>query len=69
MLHSNATKQAGKPRSNVPAVEIHEAPAEEALKRLNTGKTPLVIEPLGLGVVDLSLRPDATGGRRGPSDD
>jgi ABC-2 type transport system permease protein len=40
-------KQAGKPRINVPAVEIHVAPVEAALKRLNTGKTPLVIEPLG----------------------
>ncbi len=40
-------KQAGRPRVNVPSVEIHEAPAEEALKRLNTGKTPLLIEPLG----------------------
>src|SRR5271163_323932 len=34
-------KQAGTPRVNVPSVEIHEAPADEALKRLNTGKTPL----------------------------
>ena len=62
-------KQAGKPRQNVPSVEIHEAPAEEALKRLNTGKTPLVIEPLGSEVVDLSLRPDAARRQRGPSDD
>jgi ABC-type multidrug transport system permease subunit len=35
------------PQQNVPAVEIHLAPAAEALKRLNTGKTPLVIEPSG----------------------
>jgi ABC-2 type transport system permease protein len=40
-------KHAGTPRVNVPSVEIHEAPAEDALKRLNTGKTPLLIEPLG----------------------
>jgi ABC-2 type transport system permease protein len=40
-------KQAGTPKVNVPSVEIHEAPAEEALKRLNTGKTPLLIEPQG----------------------
>jgi ABC-2 type transport system permease protein len=40
-------KKVGKPRQDVPSVEIHEAPVEEALKRLNTGKTPLVIEPLG----------------------
>jgi ABC-2 type transport system permease protein len=36
-----------KPLANVPAFEIHEASAEEAIRRLNTGKTPLVIEPLG----------------------
>jgi ABC-type multidrug transport system permease subunit len=40
-------KQAGKAQWNFPPVEIHEAPADEALKRLNTGKTPLVIEPAG----------------------
>src|SRR5271163_2304049 len=34
--------QAGKPRQNVPSVEIHEASPEDALKRLNTGRTPLV---------------------------
>ena len=47
--------KAGKPRPNVPAVEIHEGLAEEAMKRLNTGKTPLVIEPLGSESLDLSL--------------
>jgi ABC-type multidrug transport system permease subunit len=31
----------------VPGVLIHEAERDEALKRLNTGKTPLVIEPQG----------------------
>jgi ABC-2 type transport system permease protein len=40
-------KQEAKPRLNIPSVEIHEVPAQEAIKRLNTGKTPLVIEPLG----------------------
>jgi len=40
-------KRAGTPSRSVPAIEIHEAPAAEAKKRLNTGKTPLVIEPLG----------------------
>jgi ABC-type multidrug transport system permease subunit len=40
-------KKAGKPRQDVPSVEIHEASAEEARNRLYTGKTPLVIEPLG----------------------
>ncbi len=37
---------AGKTRLVAPAVEIHEATAAEALRRLNTGKTPLVIEPV-----------------------
>jgi ABC-2 type transport system permease protein len=40
-------KQAAKRRVNIPSVEIHEVPALKAIKRLNTGKTPLVIEPLG----------------------
>jgi ABC-type multidrug transport system permease subunit len=40
-------KKAGKPRLNAPSIEIHEAREEEALKRLYTGKTPLVIEPHG----------------------
>ena len=35
-------------------------------KRLKTGKTPLVIEPERLGLVDLSLRPDPARGRRRP---
>jgi ABC-2 type transport system permease protein len=38
-------RKAGTPRTNVPPVEIHEAPADAALRRLKTGKTPLVIEP------------------------
>jgi len=40
-------KAAGKPRLYASPVEIHQAPEDEAIKRLNTGKTPLVIEPLG----------------------
>jgi ABC-2 type transport system permease protein len=48
--HNGALEQdhkAGKPRQNVPSVEIHEASSEEALIRLRTGRTPLVIEPQG----------------------
>jgi ABC-type multidrug transport system permease subunit len=40
-------KAAGRSRINVPAVAIHEADQLDAVKRLNTGKTPLVIEPIG----------------------
>ena len=47
MPPSNEKNKRASRESNVPPVDIHEAPAEEALKRLNTGKTPLVIEPLG----------------------
>ena len=31
----------------MPLIELHEASADEASKRLRTGLTPLVIEPLG----------------------
>ena len=41
-------------------------PADEAIKRLNTGKTPLVDRAHGLAVVDLPLRPDPPRSRRGP---
>ena len=61
-------KQAGKPRLNVPSVEIHEAPEDEALKRLNTGKTPLVIEPLGSESWTYRYDPTRPGGQRGPPD-
>jgi ABC-type multidrug transport system permease subunit len=37
----------GSARKDVPAVAIHEASQAEALKRLNTGKSPLLIEPQG----------------------
>src|SRR5437867_831655 len=37
----------GRVRRDVPAVAIHEADQSAARNRLNTGKTPLVIEPLG----------------------
>jgi ABC-2 type transport system permease protein len=40
-------KSAGSPRVDLPAVEVHEASPDEATKRLNTGRTPLVIEPDG----------------------
>jgi ABC-type multidrug transport system permease subunit len=40
-------EKAGAPRQSASSVEIHQAPADEAFKRLNTGKTPLVIEPVG----------------------
>jgi ABC-2 type transport system permease protein len=42
-----AAKLAGKPRVNMPAIELHEAPESQTTKRLLTGLTPLVIEPLG----------------------
>jgi ABC-type multidrug transport system permease subunit len=42
-----SAKKAGKPRLNVPSIELHESSADEAAKRLRTGLTPLVIEPLG----------------------
>ena len=40
-------RAAGHPRLDVPPVAFHEAPEAEAMKRLKTGKTPLVIEPPG----------------------
>src|SRR5438552_2256066 len=40
-------RAAGRVRMDVPAVAIRTADQSEARKRLNTGKTPLVIEPLG----------------------
>jgi len=40
-------KKAGKPRVNIPSIELHDATEEDALKRLRTGLTPLVIEPGG----------------------
>jgi ABC-2 type transport system permease protein len=43
----NRQKLAHETRSNVPAVDIHEAISEDALRRVKTGKTPIVIEPLG----------------------
>jgi ABC-type multidrug transport system permease subunit len=39
--------QQGKAPSIRPPITVHEADASTALKRLNTGKTPLVIEPSG----------------------
>jgi ABC-2 type transport system permease protein len=39
--------RAGKPRLNVSSIEIHEATREEAISRLNTGKSPMVVEPVG----------------------
>jgi ABC-2 type transport system permease protein len=68
--HNAALEQekiAGKPRVNVPAIEIHLAPAEECLKRLSTGKTPLVIEPLGSDSWSYRYdptRPDASAARQ-----
>jgi ABC-2 type transport system permease protein len=40
-------KAAGKARPDVPAVMIHEDDPAASTKRLNTGTTPLVIEPIG----------------------
>jgi ABC-type multidrug transport system permease subunit len=48
--HNTTSARSATPSASqqlIPTVEIHEAPAEEAIKRLNTGKTPLVIEPRG----------------------
>ncbi|MFI5460952.1 MAG: ABC transporter permease [Isosphaerales bacterium] len=48
--HNAALKrasEAGKPRLFASPIEVHEAPETEVLERLNTGETPLVIEPLG----------------------
>jgi ABC-2 type transport system permease protein len=42
-----SAKSAGKPRLNVPLIELHEVSADEATKRLRTGVTPLYIEPQG----------------------
>jgi ABC-type multidrug transport system permease subunit len=40
-------RAAGRPRLDVPAVVFRQVPEAEAMKRLETGKTPLVIEPTG----------------------
>jgi ABC-type multidrug transport system permease subunit len=42
-------KDSGKPRLYASSIEINEGPEAEVLRRLNTGKTPLVIEPRGSG--------------------
>jgi ABC-2 type transport system permease protein len=42
-----AARKAGKPRLNMPSIELHEATDEEASTRLKTGLTPMVIEPHG----------------------
>jgi ABC-2 type transport system permease protein len=39
-------RDAGKVQMSVPPVMVHEADKTMALRRLNTGKTPLVIEPV-----------------------
>jgi ABC-type multidrug transport system permease subunit len=60
-------KTAGKPLQSVPAVEIHQARAAEAMKRLKTGKTPLVIEPSGSESWTYHFdptRPEASAGRQ-----
>ncbi len=44
---SNGSTAAGKSRIDVPAVMVHEEDQASSRKRLNTGTTPLVIEPLG----------------------
>jgi ABC-2 type transport system permease protein len=40
-------RAAGRARQDVPAVSFREMPEPQATKRLETGKTPLVIEPTG----------------------
>jgi ABC-2 type transport system permease protein len=40
-------KEAGTPPLSIPAIEVHETSEADARTRLKTGKTPLVIEPLG----------------------
>ena len=48
--HNQSLEQdraAGRPRLDVPSVVFRQVTEPEAMKRLNTGKTPLVIEPTG----------------------
>jgi ABC-type multidrug transport system permease subunit len=48
--HNTALEQAaqsGHARLNIPSIDIHETDQAQALTRLNTGKTPLVIETTG----------------------
>ncbi len=40
-------KKSGSPLHYASPIDVHEAPQDEATKRLKTGKTPLVVEPLG----------------------
>jgi ABC-2 type transport system permease protein len=59
--------KAGKPRQNVPAVDFHEASLVEALNRLRTGRTPLVIEPQGTDTWTYRFdptRPEASAARQ-----
>jgi ABC-type multidrug transport system permease subunit len=42
-------KDSGKPRLYAASIEVSEGPEPKVKKRLNTGKTPLVIEPRGSG--------------------
>lgn len=60
-------KQAGVPQSYMPPVEIHEASEADALRRLTTGKTPIVIEPTGSEAWTYRFdptRPDASAARQ-----
>jgi ABC-2 type transport system permease protein len=62
-----SAKRAGNPRLNVPAIELHEAPQDEAFQRLSNGLTPLVIEPLGPRSSEYHYdptRPDASAARQ-----
>ncbi len=61
MPPSSGRKPPARRGSISPRSRFTRHPPEEAIKRLNTGKTPLVIEPTA-PAVDLSLRPDTTRG-------
>jgi ABC-type multidrug transport system permease subunit len=66
-----AERAAGRVRLDVPVVAIREEDAGAALKRLKTGKTPLVIEPTGTESWTYHYdptRPDAAAARQAVDD-
>lgn len=68
--HNRSLEQetaAGRPRKDVPPVLFREEPEAEAVKRLKTGKTPLVVEPTGPESCSYRYdptRPDAVAARQ-----
>jgi ABC-type multidrug transport system permease subunit len=64
-------RAAGHPRLDVPAVAFRQVPEADAMKRLKTGKTPLVIEPTGSESCAYRYdptRPDAAAARQAVDD-